>query len=1441
MRRFVVLATLVCLAFVVSAFSQGGNAQLGGIVTDPSGALMPGVTITVLNTDTGVSNSAVTNESGAYNFPSLLPGRAYRVTATLPGFQTKSITNLELGTAVTARQDFELGIASQSTTVEVSIEANSLITAAGASIGEVLSEQRVREMPIVGNDVLSLINIMPGVVGENFAGLPATSINTVRDGLSVSDGRFSSAGVFGTTVINPDLVGEIRLILAPVDAEVGRGNGQVQIQTRSGTNRFTGALVWNVRNSGLNPNTWGNNNDIDATTGLWSPTVPNWYNQHQFTGSVGGPVIRNKTFFFALWDQQLDYRRDLVSANVMTETAKQGIFRFFEGWNPGNAQTALTSTGNNPTAAAVDFQGNPVAPPGLPMSALRCISVFGNIKTDGSPFTQADCPGGTAIIQSGPWDSNRAALDSTGYIRRILDAMPTANYFASGDGLNQAQFRYTRGRNGVSGGNATIGNDQNQNRKQLNIKIDHNFNQNHKVSFNWSTERNNVFNDTPNWPGGISYKTFRNPDVLTLNGTSTLTPTLLNEARFGMRRQNAGVNAPWEDQYGDSEVINDARSLMIAGSNGYTALVSPGAGAYSFGGNANGIMNTAPGQYNGNTSPLYNYADTVSWTHGKHAFKFGGEARYTLTNGYNNIPQIPFPRVTGGAGGMNSPLSTASTLLADTVMRGNSRTNAANMLYFLAGSVGNASMLYWIDDASDVTNGHWEDTLTVGRKSRDLKENEYAFFAKDDWKLTKNLTLNLGLRWEYFGPPFFGSGFTTTSVDQGYGLFGTNRTSDDPFSNWLQPGGVFLTGYGNTPAANALRCVSGVTQSANLPVSTCDPSRLSIIEFVGPNTPNPDKSVVRQDRNNFGPAIGFAYQLPFWGEGKTTIRGGYQVTYGGSGRNNGGGAANSTEVVLGSAPGALSTANTNLTEFSGQYLDLRSIPALVPVRPSNPALPGGSIDIFNRNVAFSAYDPNFVTPYTQNFTLSATRTVRRNVTVDFRYIGTVSKKSEGFLNSNLNDVYFNKELMDALTITRAGGDAPLFDQMLAGLNLNSNVTGYGPVGTVVNGVLQTGSAHLRRNATFSGNIANGDFSAVAASLNGNGSNLPTVGAAGGFQTAPISAVSSVGGRLLRNGCDRIANGLVAIGPGNAASARCFPENYIVANSQLGTTTYITNSGSSNYHSLQSQVTLRPTYGFTIQATHTWSKNLSQPGSGYTNPLDRRADYTYAGSHRTHDFRTNGSFELPIGPNKLLFGNSSGWVARLIERWQTSFILNMSTGARETIDATGGLYANSVPDVVGPFSLSKGEVTWGYPTTNPAVSDGRYFGTQFVKVPDPQCAAVSAGDTMGFNLQANCTIDAVADAQTGQILLQNPKPGTRGNLGRQTFTIPGTYTFDANASKTFRLAESKSVQLRFDATNVLNHPTTGGVTTSINSGNALGQITAKGNNTRSFQGQVRITF
>src|SRR5688572_27343904 len=375
MRFKASLLLLFCIVFFsTTAFGQA-IGSITGVVQDPSQARMPGVSVTAINTATGVRTPTISNETGAYNFPNLSVG-PYELEATLPGFKKARVANIDLRSNQTLRYNLTLELATVNTQVEVTLDARDILATSSSSVGEALSQAEVSNLPLVGGDVLDLISILPGfraggggpgANSDTFAGAASNTINTVRDGLSVTDGRFPN-GVFATTVLNPDMVGEIKLILTPVDAEMGRGNGQVQITTRSGTNRFNGAAVWSIRNSALNSNTWDNNNDVDPRTGLWSPTVPNWTNQNQITLSYGGPIIRNKTFFYALFDKNFVKTRALVDGLVLTDTARQGIFRYFQGLTPDDADATPGTT----SGPAVDFSGNPA----FTLNAGRTLTCF---------------------------------------------------------------------------------------------------------------------------------------------------------------------------------------------------------------------------------------------------------------------------------------------------------------------------------------------------------------------------------------------------------------------------------------------------------------------------------------------------------------------------------------------------------------------------------------------------------------------------------------------------------------------------------------------------------------------------------------------------------------------------------------------------------------------------------------------------------------------------------------------------------------------------------------------------------------------------------------------------------------------------------------------------------------------------------------------------------
>lgn len=802
--------------------------------------------------------------------------------------------------------------------------------------------------------------------------------------------------------------------------------------------------------------------------------------------------------------------------------------------------------------------------------------------------------------------------------------------------------------------------------------------------------------------------------------------------------------------------------------NGYPVVPLLGNGQVSFAGTQPlGGGNTSA--YN-DTTVLWTYSDTLSWSRGSHTFKFGGETRRGESLGYDaGIAITTTPRANGGETAF-SPIAT--TAIGATNMPGLAGTPTAgnnqrmrNLLNFLSGSLASVTQFNFMQSPTKLDA--FEDYKTFPQRIRETHQNEFSAFVKDDWKVLKSLTLNLGVRWDYYGVPYDGNGLTPRAVGGPWRVFGISGNS---FEDWMRPG------------------VRG---------------ELTTIEFVGKNSPNPNTPWHENDYNNFGPGVGFAWQVPWFGAGKTTVRGGYQVTF------NAGQVSNSItqeNVVPSSTNGATNAGNS----VTNTYLDLTKLPSLVPV--FNIIKPMQPIPTTDRSQQIYNPQPNLRNPYAQNLTLSVTRAVGSQFTVDMRYVGTLGRKqwNAAFQINQPNFLY--NGLKEAFDAARAGNDSSpamkVMEDMLKGVNLVGG-SSFGPVGTTVNGVLQTAGMHLRAAATTQANLANGNYSALAATLNTLNYNSAT------NPTLPAIPTGTNGGVLRVNG---------------------FPENFIVTNPQFSNVFMIAGVNHNNYHSMEAQVTMKETHGISMQSTYTWSKNLGisyAVGSTYTNAVDRHADYALLPDTRIHDFRTNGSLTLPIGPNKLFFTNSSGVLARVLEDWKAGWILNVNSGQPVTLAAQNMLYANGSADIVGDFDR-KGTVEF-----KPGATSGTYFmGGNLTTQRDPQCATV----TTSQNLRNLCTLNAVFNS-SGQVLLQNPLPGQRGSIGLRTIEAPGRWRFDANLSKSFRISESKLLQFRMDATDVLNHPEPANPTLDINSNN-FGAITganAKSTLHRQFQAQMRLSF
>src|SRR5207253_6551502 len=300
---------------------------------------------------------------------------------------------------------------------------------------------------------------------------------------------------------------------------------------------------------------------------------------------------------------------------------------------------------------------------------------------------------GKASTATGTWDLNRTQLDQTGFVTKLLGKMPLPNNYEAGDGLNTAGFRWARhekdGSEGIFPTNsAGLSSPTYLGRKQINTKFDHNFNARNKLGASYTYERSAGTSSATfeSWPDGYRGSVFRRPQTLSLNFTSTLSPTLVNEARGGMRRTGGNTFNALTDP-----VTGKTAQQFFPNIGGYPVMVGLGTNTVNF--QSSQILgggNTAA--YNDITS-LLTLGDSLSWTKGTHAFKFGGEMRRGHSLGYDaGIAVTSIPRALGG----DAPLGAIPTgaisaanmpALAGTATTGN-HVRMRNLLSFLAGYLG---------------------------------------------------------------------------------------------------------------------------------------------------------------------------------------------------------------------------------------------------------------------------------------------------------------------------------------------------------------------------------------------------------------------------------------------------------------------------------------------------------------------------------------------------------------------------------------------------------------------------------------------------------------------------------------------------------------------------------------------------------------------------------
>jgi len=1498
------VAVLMLLAFSAQTFAQG-TGSVKGTVKDPSNAMIPDAAVTVKNTETGVEVNTKTNNTGTYSVPGLLPGN-YDITVAKEGFVTSSSKDIRIGVGDN-KVDVKLAAGKKTDVVEVNIKAENIILDNGPSVGVVLPEDQIAKLPLVNSNVLDLVKVMGGVImtdspifgadATTLQGLSAANVNVQKDGVTANNVRWQT-GMNTPMNLNPEMVSEFKVIVSPVDAEMGRGSGQIQVVTRSGGNAYRGSVVWNIQNSKFNAGDWTANKNR---------TTPTWRNQNEWIAQGSGPIIKNKTFVFGLYDYTRSMSKENVNPLLPTACARKGIYRYFDGYGNGNFvqldPTITTASKRGDTTYGFDmssyvltnevmYKKRSVEADGRPRTdliqplymgadagkpaKLEAFNVFGAaLPANWNAASDINCdqianittdlvyPKYGATNAGSKYDKYRQ-VDTTGYAQRFISGTPLPNSYLVGDGLNFGGYSWTRRNMGIDN---VYGIGETPNRKQINIRVDHSFSSRNRASVSYTYEVNHGDDAMKTMPLPYSYggQINRKPQTLSVSLTSTLKPSLLNELRVGYMRAFSYVNGPMSNPETGADLR--AKMLQLFPTADWANLkdakvevpvlmsIAPfqlgSASAYNPYGSGRGNQ----GLDWGSTDPRFTFADTITWQFGRHSIRIGGEHQRTKSDlhesGNRNIfvfagtlPSV-YPTVNGGntsaakitgfdpATGCPDPVypvlwagaycfkpdysawiaagttysfpGQIGSSAATNITTGNdysntykpvSSLNAQTLLNFFSGSVGSLSQYFFINSPTQTRYNNIKDGELF--KQTVFYQRQINWFAQDNWRVTDDLTLQLGMRWEWYGVPFLGNGMTSGLLGGGLSAFGPSGRG---FNNWLTQKWDPFSGQAKETAYN--NCVNAAGQKV-----ACD---LATLTFVGPDSPHPESNFYNDDYNNFGPVAGFAYTLPWGGKGKTVIRGGIQISYLQFGR---------ADTAISNMPNL--SRDYSWTPDTLTYMTLADVKNYIPLQlpsymqpPTNSSNTATPID--QRNTSLTVYDPNIRTPYTQSLNMQITRTIGSNLTVDVRYSGNLSRKSASTVNLNTPNM-ISTGLFQAFKDARAGKESALLDRLFNGVNiLGACATATSPVQPICNAGTASGAKQLRTSSTTKAWLANGSFTSIV-------NWLATANITSNYNYTIVGGVNT----------PKFANLSSATQRGQILREQGFPENWLFASPQFSSVTWNGNMNGSNYHSMQTQVTLRPTHGLMLSATYTLSKSMGYNGiSDFTN---RDVDYGYTGG-RNHQFTSYGTFDLPFGPNRWLLSSvSPNILGRIIGGWQMSWIYTMYSGARQTLTGdVNYLWGGNMVNQLKPFDFAQGYVTW-----KPGAPSGNYFGSKYTLVADPQCSN-SALLTTVDGLNTNCTLKSMVDKTAlGDYIFINAKPGERGNLDRFTLNSPIQWNMDGAFSKSVRLTEGKSIQVRVDATNVFNHPQPGAYTLAMSGTNDIGAITAKSGN-RKFQARLRLDF
>lgn len=718
MRRLSLVLGICALLASAVAWAQTDRASIIGTVTDSTGALIPGVKVTAVHTETQVQTNTESNGAGIYQLMNLPIGK-YSVQFIKEGFKEVNRTNLTLEIAQVLRIDVAMALGSITEVVEVTAEAP-LLEASATQVGSGLDSIIAKDLPLDirgGRDVEAFAYAtVPGVEGNSWTSHISGSLAFSKEVLI--DGTSAVVQIGGAIdEMNPsfEAIQEFKVETSGVRAEDGRtGGGVYKFTIKSGTNQFHGSAFGFFRSESLDANSWTNNF-------YGRPRDPD--SMKDYGGSIGGPIHKNKTFFFFALERYMqdDYRLGGFNNSVPTSDMLAGNF------------SALLNTG---TILGTDALGRPI----------YSGEIFDPASQRAVTAGQVDPVTGLTAAQNGTVKDGFGFSPTTGApLPGLANVIPSGRISpASAKVVSLLQQYYPPERPGlINNSQLTLSNTTFFHQNQETGKIDHNFGTKNHLSghINW-TERPRMLLDSGGlWDpalgpdGGGPLANSRSQDVqsrrVAANDSHTFTPTMMNVASFTFGRyinpsQPVDNSTNWPSKLG-----------VGTGANNFPRI--------SFGSAVNGISTTTLGNqwggfYVGNS---FIYNDTLSWVKSKHTFKFGGEFRALQLNSHNGAQYLGFSFSPDQTGLPQANFAASKT--------------GFGFASFLLGAAASGSKVVPND--------------LYGRRKLG------SLFVQDDWKLSPKLTLSLDLRWEGTGSwhEKYGrwSTFDTAVTSKSYGIPGT--------------------------------------------------------------------------------------------------------------------------------------------------------------------------------------------------------------------------------------------------------------------------------------------------------------------------------------------------------------------------------------------------------------------------------------------------------------------------------------------------------------------------------------------------------------------------------------------------------------------------------------------------------------------------------------------